>query len=386
VLQKMGDVYEKMSSYELARDHLQWAQDLIAEERNSLIYAKIMCSLSRLNHLWGNLKESYRCGKEAAAILDELCRDDPEALAVRAATYSNIANSIEEIKNYAERYHYRNETLRIYKALGNLYGVGKTLNGVAIDEWEKGNYQQSLEQFESSYDICGSCGNRLGQAIVCNNLGEIYVSLGNYEKGHYYFQHYLALNAMIGNRLGDGYAHAGLGRIALEKLEYVLAETEFELSRRIFLEVDAREKAVWLDFELAMLYSLLDERVKYKAVLAKYETSEDHKHSVLLARVLDILNKLRKTNQCVMEDEWKETAAEFATVMEEQTPTVETLESNLQLWELFRYLGDRENEAIWQKRSQELLASTSNSITDKNLKKLFIARIQKLYPILNDMV
>jgi class 3 adenylate cyclase/tetratricopeptide (TPR) repeat protein len=383
VLQKMGDVYEKMSSYELAREHLQWAQTLIAEEKPNLIHARVLCSLSRLHHLWGDMKESYRYGKEAEAILNQLCREDPEALAVRANTYSNIANAIEVAKKAAERYYYRNETLRLYKELGNLYGVGKTLNGVAIDEWEKGNYQVSLEQFESSYQICGSCGNRLGQAIACNNLGEIYVSLGDYEKGHYYFQHYLALNAMIGNRLGDGYAHAGLGRIALEKGEYVLAETELELSRRIFLEVDAREKAVWLDFELATLYSLTEQRVKFDAIMFKYESNEDHKQSVLMAKVMDILHKLRKAKPSALDETWTTTAAEYAGVMEEQLPTVETLESYLQLWEFFNYLGDTENASIWQKRGRGLLGKTSDSITDENLKNLFIRRIQKLYPILD---
>ncbi len=382
VLQKMGDVYEKMSSYELAREHLQWAQSLIAEEKPNLIHARVLCSLSRLNYLWGELKESYRYGREAEAMLDALCRDDSEALVVRANTYFNIANATEVAKKAAERYHYRNETLRLYKELGNLYGVGKTLNGVAIDEWDKGNYQVSLEQFESSYQICGSCGNRLGQAIVCNNLGEIYVSLGDYDKGHYYFQHYLALNAMIGNRLGDGYAHAGLGRIAMEKGEYVLAETELELSRRIFLEVDAREKAVWLDFELATLYSLTEQRVKFDAIMFKYESNETHKHSFLMAKVMDILHRLSKIKPDVLDETWTTIAAEYAKATEEQLPTVETLESNLQLWEFFNYLGDTENAAIWQKRGRELLARTSNSVTDERLKSLFIARIQKLYPIL----
>jgi hypothetical protein len=98
---------------------------------------------------------------------------------------------------------------------------------------------------------------------------------------------------------------------------------------------------------------------------------------------MDILHKLRKAKPDVLDETWGATAAEYAKVTEEQLPTVETLECYLQLWEFFNYLGDTENAAIWQKRGRELLGKTSDSITDENLKHLFITRIQKLYPIMN---
>jgi hypothetical protein len=97
---------------------------------------------------------------------------------------------------------------------------------------------------------------------------------------------------------------------------------------------------------------------------------------------MDILHKLRKGKPDSLNETWMAITTEYAKVTEEQLPTVETLECYLQLWEFFKYLSDAENVAVWQKRSRDLLTKTSDSITDENLKNLFITRIQKLYPII----
>lgn len=378
VFRLIADSYEKLSSYTLAISYLEQAHTCIAGQPPCLEHAKILRSRSRIYYLQGDSENALKTAHNAEAILDELVLFSPEAKTVRAMVNNEIANAMERRSQFDEVRKYREETMRLYDELGNLFGVARTMNGMGIDAWNNGDYDTAIDYLKRSFGLSERCGNRLGQAIACNNLGELSIEVGLYDKAREYFELYLAINAAIANRLGDGYANYGLGHIAREKGEYELAEKYFLLSEEVYEEVAAWANSSSVRLSRALMYAESGNEDECMNLLGKPGRLVDDEE----LRITEALSFRFISRKRALTDEEKSRLVERLPGIIESVcdlgSNISTIESLNAVAELCQVLGETQLADELLTDIQAKHGKVLEGIVDKDIRESYIRRMKSM--------
>jgi tetratricopeptide (TPR) repeat protein len=130
-----------------------------------------------------------------------------QALGGLAATYSALGN-------YEKAIDYYQKSLNIARGVSNPKWQGTTLRNLGIAYLSQGDYTQAIkyqEQREQSLAIAKSMQDRQGEGQALGNLGIAYFSQGNYPKAIYYQEQHLRLARQLQYLAGEGRALGNLG-------------------------------------------------------------------------------------------------------------------------------------------------------------------------------
>jgi predicted ATPase/DNA-binding SARP family transcriptional activator/DNA-binding CsgD family transcriptional regulator len=126
---------------------------------------------------------------------------------------NNIGNVALDQGDYDRAVSLYKESLAYYRELGDKDGISRTLNNLAIVAAYQEDYDQSLSLFEESLVVHRELGYKDGIAQLLTNLGELTLRQGNYERAVGYYQEGLAMHWELGYKNGIAYCMEGLAAV-----------------------------------------------------------------------------------------------------------------------------------------------------------------------------
>ena len=170
--------------------------------------------------------------EESLVIYREL--GDMNGLSISLNTLGLIES---DLGNFKRSRSILEENLKIKRELNQELGISSALNSLGLIELTEGDTERAEKYFRESFDIAKNIENDEYIGIGLNNLGQVYAMRGDYEKSKIYFDEGLKTDREAGNKNGMCISLINIGVLALQNADYKTAqeylEEAFMLSREI---------------------------------------------------------------------------------------------------------------------------------------------------------
>lgn len=142
------------------------------------------------------------------------------------------------------------ESLRIFRELGDRWGIGLSLDCLGTLARVKGDYVASQSLHEESLRIFKELGDRWGIATSLLNLGLLASNQSDHTAARSYHEESLRIFRELGHKRGTAHSLDNLGEVASAQGDYRLARLLFEESLEIFRELGDKEGIGWALLDL----------------------------------------------------------------------------------------------------------------------------------------
>lgn len=146
-----------------------------------------------------------------------------------------------------ERHQYRELSLPIYEALGNLARQGAVCNNLGIDAYFEGRWDEAVAWYERARAAWERAGDVVHMAIATNNLGEVASDRGRLAEADALFEHALQVWRTSSFPAGLGLATSNLGRSRTRAGRPDEATALLDEARRIFQDIGADSYVIETD-------------------------------------------------------------------------------------------------------------------------------------------
>jgi len=132
---------------------------------------------------------------------------------------------------------YYNESLAIYKELGDRRGAARPLNGLGLVSWGQGDFVTARSFLEESLAIKRELADPSSISISLNNLGLVAHAQGDYTTARAYLEESLAIDRELNDKDAIATSLVNLGAVALDDGSYHAARPFFMEGLALFNEV-----------------------------------------------------------------------------------------------------------------------------------------------------
>jgi tetratricopeptide (TPR) repeat protein len=142
--------------------------------------------------------------------------------------------------DYAEACRLGEESLALYRELGDQAGMAGTLGCLGIAAKDRGDADEAWRLFQESLALWREVGDRQGIASTLGYFGILAANLGEHTAARGYYEESLALRRELGDRWGIAASLNNLGLLALSREDYGTARSLLEESLAIRRELRDR--------------------------------------------------------------------------------------------------------------------------------------------------
>lgn len=168
--------------------------------------------------------------------------------ATRAQALSGAAMLAHQQGDAAQSAARAEESLAIYRQLGDKRGIAFALNLLGAAAFESNNYEGAAERYAESLVLRREIGDRWGIAGSLNNLGRTTRFQGDFARAAAFYRESEAMRREIGDKLGVAIALANQGQMARDRGDRIHAEPLLEESLSLYQEMrDKRGIAIVLN-------------------------------------------------------------------------------------------------------------------------------------------
>ena len=182
---------------------------------------------------------------------------------------NGIANSLNQLgvvtgdqSDFAAARRYYEECLAIRKALDDPRGVARVLNGLANLACMQADYGSARHLHEEGLALNRQLADRRSIAISLVNLGDLADAQGDRAGARALYEECLPLFRELGDRAGAASVLANLGVVTIAEGDVSTAQKLFDESLAIFVELDARREMAFALEGLAEVALACDRSVK----------------------------------------------------------------------------------------------------------------------------
>jgi tetratricopeptide (TPR) repeat protein len=194
-------------------------------DRSALAYALTFCGL--MTELQGDYPAGRVLEEESVALFQAL-GDDPWGLAL--ALYW-LGDSLQRAGHeYALARPCFEESSRLFRSLGNSWGLSLTSLGLGLVAYRQGDYATAHVEFNTTVAIRRKVRDHWGLAQSLHSLGNVYYKQGALAEAQACFTESLALYRELGDQRATIYVLRNLGAIALARGDLALAGACFRES------------------------------------------------------------------------------------------------------------------------------------------------------------
>jgi predicted ATPase/DNA-binding winged helix-turn-helix (wHTH) protein len=243
------------------RAALRWAQESGAVEEG-LRLAGALCQfwLAR-SHL--------REGQEHLARFVPLARTSMPTPA-RAKVLTGAGHLAHNQGDYATARALFEESLTLWREIGNKRGIASALNDLGWMAWRQGDYAVAQALSAESLGLWQDLGETQGVATALTNLGWTAHHRGDYTAAWSLFEESLALRRLLEDKRGMAFALMGLGWARSKQGAYSAAATLFEEAITLFRDVGMKQL---LAFASSLLAEVADAQGQDRQAVALLEDS-----------------------------------------------------------------------------------------------------------------
>jgi predicted ATPase len=219
------------------RAALEWCE---TEERGAEAGLRLTGALGRFWELHGDLREGYAAlrkalGREGAA----------ERTGARAKALHRAGILAHSLSDYRAARAVHEESLEIYRELGDRSGIATALDGLGNLAMDKSDFAVASQFIEESLAIRQELGDRAEIALSLFHLGNMAREQGDNGTARMRYEESLALWRELGDRQGRWLAYHNLGVVAEQEGDFERARSIYEECLPIWREMHLRSHAAW---------------------------------------------------------------------------------------------------------------------------------------------
>ncbi len=156
----------------------------------------------------------------------------------RAKALNNLGNLALELSQYAKAHACYDQSLELYRSVGDKSGMGDELNNLGLIDLIQGKFDTARTLLEESLAYRRELDDTSSLPSTLSNLGDIATYEGNYDQATAYQIEALEIRRMIGNKRGIALSCHNLGTIASLRGDLDTAERWFAEGMTYSDEVD----------------------------------------------------------------------------------------------------------------------------------------------------
>ena len=161
--------------------------------------------------------------------------------AARAKTLNRAGNLAHEQGDSVAARGFYDESLALFRSLGDKHGSAKTLADLGVTAWAQGDYSRATLLCEESLALYRELGDRQGSAWALTWLGSVVRDRGDYARAIALFEESLALCQEVGHIGGIGLALNSMGDAVDRQGDYVRAMALYQEALTLFRQVDQKD-------------------------------------------------------------------------------------------------------------------------------------------------
>ncbi|CAD5978635.1 Tetratricopeptide repeat protein 28 [Planktothrix tepida] len=212
-------------------------------DKQDWLYTASLTSLGNIYNSLGRYKEAISYCQQSLEIYREIGDRGGEA-----SSLCNLGIAYNCLGRYEDAISYHQQSLEIDREIGDRDGIAGSLCNLGNVYNFLGRYEEAISYYQQSLDIQPEIRNRLWEANSLNNLGNAYNCLGRYEDAISYHQQSLEIDREIGNRRGIANSLGNLGNVYNSLGRYEDAISYHQQSLEIYREIGDRQGvAVYLN-------------------------------------------------------------------------------------------------------------------------------------------
>jgi class 3 adenylate cyclase/Tfp pilus assembly protein PilF len=220
----------------------EWAERAAAAAEDEDTRIEVETLQAGLLFRQGRFEESIECGRLAVEHAE--AAGDLRALAHACQT---LDGSLTQVGRSEPALLER--SLALFEELGDLLGLGATLNNLGINAYYAGRWNEALDLYRRSAEAKRRSGDVEGSAIAIHNEAEILCDQGHFDEAEALFRDALRAARAAGLSMTQAFVTANLGRLAARTQRFddahsLLDEAAEHLaaigSQALALETDAR--------------------------------------------------------------------------------------------------------------------------------------------------
>lgn len=240
--------------------------------------------------------------------------------ALRANALYRTGNLAKAQGDYVQAIAAAEESLALFRTIGDTRGESNALNTLAEIAYERRNFSQAMDLLDQILTLRREQGNKQLISQTLNNMGIIALGQGNHERALPLLEESLTLRQELNDTRGIADTLMNLGGIAFEQGNYDRASKLYEESLTIYRAIDERLRIALL---LGNLVEVAEQKANYAQAVALLEES------------LNIYRNLDSKRDIAY------TLAYFGRVSEAQGDALRATELYQQSLKLYQELGDK---------------------------------------------
>ena len=198
-----------------------------SEQRDGLRALHFAASLQRFWEIRSYIREGL------ARFTALLNRPDAQVPTLERAGALNGAGVLAFVQSdFAAADTYHQESLAIFRNLGNEAGIAASLGNLVNVVSRQGNYPLAFAFQEEALSLVRKQGNREREAAALNGLGLLNMEQGDFERAHVLFEESLAISRFLGNSQMIALTLTNLGITHVQRVEWKNAVVEEETYRK----------------------------------------------------------------------------------------------------------------------------------------------------------
>jgi predicted ATPase/DNA-binding transcriptional regulator YiaG len=220
-----------LTQLELDHDNLRTALGWAIDADDATAALRLTCALQRFWLVRGH-------GGEGARWLERvLARSEAAPARLRAVALQNAAELAARRGEYALSAVYQQQSLTLWRTLGDAVGVANALRGMGVAMAQQGLREQARTFFTEALAAFRAIGDDQGTASVLANLGLVATADNDPERATVLLEEALARYRTLGNTRGIANALDNLGYVALARQDVLRARASFAESMALFTEL-----------------------------------------------------------------------------------------------------------------------------------------------------
>ncbi|MEZ4690548.1 MAG: tetratricopeptide repeat protein [Ignavibacteria bacterium] len=217
---------------------IEWSAGNEIPDKGSVLAA----SLLNYWNTTGNYSTAIRLVENILQSSGSIDKSIKAKLILRTGNFKRFQGDFEQAKKYSE------ESLTIYKEIGDKKGIAESTNSLGNIANYQGDYKQALKCYKESLSIFKEIDDKRGIAGSIQNLGLITRNMGEYEQAKKYYEESLAMGREIGDKTRIADTINNLGYIAIIQEDFKQAKKYLEESLVLRIETgDKRGTAISLN-------------------------------------------------------------------------------------------------------------------------------------------
>jgi predicted ATPase len=211
-------------------------------------------ALGRFWRLHGYLSEGYDWLKKALNAAELHCQASIVSEVVLAKAFKTAGALAYDKGNTLEARTLFEQSLSIWRKLGNAAEMARLLNNLGIIAREQEHFQEAIPLYEEALLIFENLNDKETIPTVLNNLGLATRDSGDLVKARILLEKSLAQLRVLDNRLELANTLSSLGDVALDQADYSAARIFLKESLEIYLEAGANKDLVKKDLVHLLIF------------------------------------------------------------------------------------------------------------------------------------